>query len=827
MTDFRRIAARSNGARFRSGLALVAGLVVGCSNPTAPPDPPAFDRPEDVTFFCWNLNTNSVTALADCTPAVPPTITEDLGTPPEGYALHALVTQTTTGEVAAVRITGVDGEPGVIDTDVRIPGFTFAAVGEVPSALAVSRLNPEFTFVLGRGSNDVHVIETADFRGGVGAAATPYELPGTRPLPSAMRLTPDEDALVVALPETGQLARASVAGGVVGTWELLDLSNAVPAPVDLSVLPAEELPPRWRYICNTPALFEPPVRAPREPLSLGMMPAPSAIIEDPISGELLVADRVLPVIHIIDPVTFTETRSVTTSVPVSGLALTPLVPGTIDDTIATERYLYAIDETDGSVLALDWSDPASSRFGAVLSVEVGAPFDRLAVPFQARTLAVVSPQYSADEVGTCVDGEEGAFASGINFHGVFLAVGTVDGRVRFFDVFDEDTNCRGFTCGGSLNRDPDDEIVAIGRHRARLGSFMSTGVEVSPDPLWATDGLGTEIVTSTGGTNAPDLVPAMNLVTCDAPLDGVFNDANGEAFVCAVRDPWAAISQTFLSLYEGALPFTTTTGANFESDGSATTLLAHTDYCSLGVIGSGDVPATGYLSDYAGDVVAITGDLPPSVLNSGDESLVSVCESFTERTTAGEITPILIAIAGAESHPEGVHESYAGRLTLGEVLRPAGTALADVMRCYPELLQVEVRTRDVFTVTGGRNGFQHPVVENPDTHRCEVDAERADSALLRGRAAFDATFRTPEVTFALGSRPADISGRHPQLSITVSNVPTPLTIDVSSVGTTSGASLLTRLVYNAVDERLYAVDQSVQGLLRIKLTRLTVQQTFR
>ena len=35
------------------------------------------------------------------------------------------------------------------------------------------------------------------------------------------------------------------------------------------------------------------------------------------------------------------------------------------------------------------------------------------------------------------------------------------------------------------------------------------------------------------------------------------------------------------------------------------------------------------------------------------------------------------------------------------------------------------------------------------------------------------------------------------------------------------------LVYNEVDERLYAVDQAVQGLLRIRLTSINVQQTFR
>ena len=76
-------------------------------------------------------------------------------------------------------------------------------------------------------------------------------------------------------------------------------------------------------------------------------------------------------------------------------------------------------------------------------------------------------------------------------------------------------------------------------------------------------------------------------------------------------------------------------------------------------------------------------------------------------------------------------------------------------------------------------------------------------------------------------RPADISGRNPELRMTVARVPVGLSIDISTIGGSASPSLLTRMVYNPVDQRLYAVDQSVQGLLRIKLSRLGIQQTFR
>ncbi|MCA9610014.1 MAG: hypothetical protein KC619_30670 [Myxococcales bacterium] len=809
---------------FSTSLALLA---LACSTQQTVTNPNAFSRPEDVAFFCWNLTTSSPTALEDCRPAAFEAADEDDGEAPSGYALHALVTQTTTGEVAAVRLTGSDGEPGVIDTDVRIPGYTFAAVGEVPSAIALSRTNPQRVFVLSRGSGDVQMIETQQFRSGLGAGSVDFdvlrEMEGERVLPSAMRMAPDEGSLLVALPERGQLARLSITGDGLAAAERLDLSSTLPDPVDLTGQPAL---PRWVYTCQAPELYDPPQIAPRDATSLGAAPEPVAILYDPENGEILVADAALPLIHRIDPDTFTEIGAVNVSVPVEALALTPFVPSVLDGTTPDVRYLYAIDATDGSVLVADWTDPASATFGGVLSVEVEPPYDRLNVPFRTRALAVMSPSYSDDDpITQCSDAQDGGYASGLNLHGVFLAVGTEDGRVRIFDVYDADTPCRGYDCAGGRDPNANDQIVVIGRHRPRFGSYMDTPIALDPDPTWDTDSVGAETVTAAGTTNAPDLVPSLTPVTCDSPLDAIY-PAEGTPLVCAVLDPWAAISQSFSATYEGTIPFTSTSGGNFEVDGDTTYLLSHIDYCRNGVLGLEDRPDDGYLSDYDGDVLAITGDLPPSILNGTDEALLSDCTQLVERTTAGEITPVLIQILGAESHPEGIHPSYVGRLRLGQVLRPAEEDFSRITRCYPELLQVEVRAQDSFVVSAGRAGFRHPIVEDPADHHCSVDGGRAD-ALSRGRARFGQVFRTPELTFALGARPSDIAERHPELRLSVANVPAGLNVDVSTVGGTSGPSLLTRLVYNDVDQRLYAVDQSVQGLIRIKLSRLSVDSFFR
>lgn len=771
-------------------LAMSAGA---CSTAAAPPSPPALDRPERLTFFCWDDERDEVVELERCEPDPDST----------RFKMHGVVTQTTTGEVAAIQIVGDDDSPaGVIDTDRRVPGFTFAAVGDVPSAVVTPRSNPAFTYVVNRGSSELHVIETGSFRTGLGADVTEVLGPdggsffpvGARP--TDMVLTPDERELVVTLPEIGEIWFVPVDGATVGAPVVVPLLGELSDPVDLTA-PGVSQPPQYQYECGYEDGIDPLVPAPpRAPFARDAVPRPWGIAVDAEAGRVLVADRGLPVIHVLDVATRSEITTINVSVPTRDVVLTPRVPAAPGGTERTERYLYAIDDLDHSVLAVDYTDPARSSFGAVLTVSPTAPRDRLEVPLPARAIEMATPRYTTiGDLAYCTTAEE---SSPVELHGVFLVVGTTDGLVRVFDVFDLDTPCRGVGCA-TVTPDAADTRVAIGRHRPRIGSFIGSGVSLDPAPTWRLGNQSGGVADDGTAGDQPSLSP----IECPDGLDPVF-PSGGAPLVCTVTDPWATAAQIFRATYEGTIPFTATTGGNFGDTPGV--IEVGFDPCSRGILGAGGVPAAGYLAGYAGDVVAITSPIPPSVT---DEDLLQRCQQLVRVGDSDETTPVLLPLLDASNDPEG--GTYPGRLFVGDPINVDAT-LDEVRQCFPELLELEVRVREAYLVESTRSGFRHAVVTG-EGGRCEVDPAQRD-ALERGRAFPGQPFQTPEIAFQIAEPPlAD----RPTLELTVGNVPVRLGYDVTNDGQSDFPSLITGLEYNDVDERLYVVEQARQGVVRMNL----------
>lgn len=767
----------------------------GCTSPPPPPPPAALDRPESITFFCYDRELSQVVELGLCAPAA-------MGTETLRYALHGVVTQTTTGEVAAIQIVGSEDTPaGVIDTDRRVPGFTFAAVGDVPSAVVTPSRDPLYTFVVNRGSGELHVIETASFRTGFGASVAAIPGPDGGPFfprgsrPTDMVLTPDERELVITLPELGEVWFVPIRGASVGVPFTVALAADPSEAVDLTA-PGVTPPPSYEYLCGYEAgLNQLPPVPPRTPVQLDVVPRPWGITVDTEAGRVLVSDRSLPVIHVIDAASRAELAPIHVGVPTRDVVITPRVPSAPGGTERTERYLYAIDELDRSVLAVDYSDPARSSFGAVLTVSPTAPQDRLEVAVPARALEVASPRYS--ELGELEYCATAAESSPTELHGVFLTVGTIDGLVRVFDVFDLDTPCRGVGCA-AVTPDPPDLLVSIGRHRPRVGAFVQNRISLDPGATWQL--AGTTAGVGMDGT-AGD-APPLGAVDCPAPLAPAF-PPGGAPRVCAITDPWAAVPQRFRATWEGTIPFTATAGGSLRGDLDA--IDVRFDPCALGILGAQDVPRAGYPAGYSGDVVAITGEVPPSVTS---EEVRQRCAALLQESPTGETTPLLLPILSASFDPE---RPNAGRLSVGAPIGVEGT-LDEVRRCYPELLRLEVRVRGAYLVESPRAGFRHPVVAG-DGGRCEVDPARA-AALERGRALPGQLFETAEVAFQVDGAP--LTGR-PILELPVGNVPPPLGYDISVEGQTDHPSLIARLLYNTIDQRLYVIDQARRGLVRMNL----------
>src|SRR5690606_12163394 len=107
---------------------------------------------------------------------------------------------------------------------------------------------------------------------------------------------------------------------------------------------------------------DPTLAPPRTPPDGPSTPEPWALALDEERGQVIVADKALPILHVIDLETRAELDAINVGVPTRDVVLTPFVPARLGDTERTERFLYAIDDINQSVLAVDYSDPARASF---------------------------------------------------------------------------------------------------------------------------------------------------------------------------------------------------------------------------------------------------------------------------------------------------------------------------------------------------------------------------------------------------------------------------------------------------------------------------------
>ncbi len=801
---------------------LVAAGLAACGSDAVLVSPASFELPTDIAFTCYDRAARVFVPLGRCDG-----FDRDANS---NLVLTALLTQSARGEIAAVDLRNPreagNEDVGVLDTDLRVPGFTFVRVGQVPMALVVPADNPTITYIASFASNVVQWFGTDTFH----PDAAPQGVPnGMVPLPSGptdLIESPDGQFLYAALPASGQLAEMPILeDGSLGEPRLLPLSTAVPEPVSPPAVrdDAGDPIPEYERVCNGSTRAPDPATPRAAAGTLNADPRPVRLRVD---GEtLLVADEALPVVHrfFLLPTGAAPINSINVGVPTLDIAVTPQVPR-IDIAAAAAddpaRFLYAIDALDRSVMVVDY-EPSSSTFGAVLPVSTGE-HDPDRIPFfgRARSLAVMTPGFRDGAGALCDvrDATTAADAIPARMRGVVLAIGVDDGSVRFIDVHDLDAPCRGGEgCANPANAG--DQIVYIRRHRPRVGGpqngdFVQQEFEVVGQPSLSFQGApGT--LSNDGAPTASD-GPGLVSTTCGAGQRAVFPDgATERGILCAVADPWATSSQQWDAIWEGPIPNTGSARGRLEF--SEETLIlrdAGAAFCGRGALGSSNVEELGEVAregDYLGDRVEIVGDLPLSTREN------DACAQFLEPEDGSTRTRIELNVVDARTDALVLEDD------------------ATIRECFPELIEYRLRTRNAYTVVGSNSGFYHRVIADADG-RCAVDLETNPNQI--GRAVLgpprnddgtlDTTeerpspvcaYRNPEVSFVIESTGCEIpSGTSSQLSFSIGGVPTQLAI--------GGGILPDRIEFSPADEQLYVVDALRSGLRIIDSDPLDVAVTF-
>ncbi|MBX7194728.1 MAG: hypothetical protein K1X94_21920 [Sandaracinaceae bacterium] len=800
----------TRGARAARTLTATSALLAlgACSQTPIVATVRTFNRPVQAVLVCLETGSGNPRTISDCT-------LDSSGVTPTGLAMHALVLQEARGEVASVDLVARK----VMDADPAIPGYSFVAVNPLPTAIVVPETTPSCAFVTSAAEDTIEAIDLHQFRSeGLAAAVEhdPIELAGAA---TAMVLDPSEAALWVAMPERSSVARIPIEGCAFGALEEIALEATVP---DGIVGAPEDDRATSRYC---PATFTPaplPTIMPREVEPLDVVARPAVLA---VGRELLVGDRALPLIHRVDFAARVPLAPIAAGATIRSLAVTPEVPNSFDATSPDRsRYVYAVDDADGTVLAVEYSDPASPAFGAVLPVGAASSVrpDRMPFLTGARTLEVIQPRYDeltpfdnlCDPANIPDDIAAPAYST---LRGVFLAIGMTDSTVRFVDVFDSDAPCRGRVEGATEDCTSTSEtFVYERRHHPRVGERRTTVGVTANDVSFLVNGATVRLSESS---------EELTSITCPSSLDPIFGTvADGTVRVCGHSDPYEAVTEIWSAAWQGAISGTASSTGNFSRlDDGSIALDARVDFCAAGVLGAAQVAsAPAPESGFGGDVIAITNTLTSTMAEVDRCKAVVGIEGSSQSPR-----PVLVPIASSSTRPDGLLEPYRGRLIFdasAPVLdrATAGLTLEDVLTCFgDQLVRFDVRVRDSFSVIGSRSGQRHRVIR-ADDGTCEVDETLSVSRQSRAQAG--ALFANDLVAFQIAARPSTDST---ELRVTIGTVPATLNLDVGAVAssTSRGLALPSDIVWSSVYERMYIVDVERRGLIELTMQPLVYTQS--
>lgn len=863
--------------------ALLATLAVaGCSDPTQPAPLASFSRPGDVAFVCF---------LEDEGGHWQPRPLSECGDPRTSGAgepvMHALVTQTETGALATVDLKA--GE--VLDSRPDIPGFTFVDVGDLPTTVVVPKENPDFTYV-GTATGRIGVFDTWSLKPVDGKAYVqrvqepPIQLPGGA-VAAALVVAPDESALFVASPTTGELFalpicrdEAACDPGSLLEPTVFDL-NSVQVQGTAVIRGPEGEPYSSRGVCSGSYQLESDPAWPQseEMAADGGVPdagqgdagvadagQSDASVGNAVSGarpvdlaidtacdgatgckaRLLVADEALPWIHVfeIDGGSLTPVDAMATGAPTVAVAATPDVPTEVRGDSLT-HYVYAIDQTDGSVLVL--------QDGALLPVNGASEmrvhrldFGDVPLGTRALSLTVVSPRQDS---GASMCTQLGAAT---NLRGVFAMVALSNGRILAYDIYDRDLEdpsdwsedtaklsdgtCR--ACPYVVRRHQRRTLSVQGDGEPYMGSQMST------EPYFIADGRKAA-VDKYGATTTSGL-PSLACLECPDGMAGVFateledtestgsessTDESlscepGEARICRRADPFQTSSQAWLLRYQGALSGSRGLGS-FSPKGGVFELSERSGVrlCEVGVQGEDTLGA-------GGDVlVVVNHKIEDTVVSTWpeDDRVRRRCNALRQALELGEIAVAIPIEAVYDKRLVLGEQNIVSRVTDTNLRSELPATLSDIRECLHgdankagPLVKFEIRTRKSFVVSGSLGSTIHRVRANEEG-RCLVDSALPTSqgfraSVVAGSGESTARFSNGSIALALQSQSATALSNDEALTLyfeLASWAPSVL-FDATGGGATLGV-LPQTIRYSASDERVYVVDPHVQGLFGVPL----------
>lgn len=854
---------------------LGALLVTACDDATDYGGTYPFLRPEHLEFACFapqtaNPDAFDVLPRACCADVVdrmlcPVAQTDGRAAP----RLHALVSQTIRGEIAAADLT-VSQRDRVLDSDRAVPGFTFIDSGGLPSGLVVpprhpradQLLGPQWIYTASAEQYEVRAIATCRFRSGVICGPERALMPAGQtsldairerlvvPLPSApgdLLLGPD-DALWATLPELGLLARIALAepgvdaagAPVVSDAFVIDAATGRPVlPQFFRVpTPAAAEPPApvteaelyesqsdeglqvYQKVCGLGIATDENAAPPKLPIAPRVRATtairPTRMHLDEASGTLLVGDVQAPFIHAFSldaNGVLTSLGALPTGAPTRDFAVTPVLPTRVAERVVPPPEpppdFQLAEPEDQSTQTRRYLYAIDHRDGSLML------FDFKAEPGSIRILPLLAPSSNL------------RFADRLDEPQPLTALEVIDTRVRSPSVCGEYGTKATIQAREAelikLREAPtttDAQRAAIDRELQVLAATLEIYEEVGPLSLRGVFVMGAAARGTLTVVDLHDLDLACRVEEqCGTPDETVALNPADRAGVAlrrhTLRRRYAGSLEISLPNPELLVPKECPAGYVAPPPGTLAcvsrdpwNMISETwsaDY-------QGPIPGTRSPSG----VFEPTAD-PAELVLRGPAGL-----NFCGR---GALPGDFVAVMDLDAReiPAGcVDLTSAENETLLTVIEARGDQLlvrerepnvaARLLGCFPDLVSFEVRAKD-FLVTGASGLYFHNVASDAEG-RCTIDL--AEDPKLSARAVPGEPFTSPYISFQLSDQGGGTAPRTVSVQVTQGTQ----AISSTVVQVDSGDALPAAIRYVPEVGDVFVLDGTSQGLLRYNLTPL-------